>query len=147
MHRWNGGGDVGSHTRDAGETAVLPRSVLAAGRARVFVDENLCAEHARSALSAATLAASEMVTEAVLTGDGPITLRLTCQETTVTLSVTFPTDGAEHDERLRLVDDVAARIIEGISRASGADVVEGQRRIWCTIPTGYVPMPASLARH
>ncbi|HET7356966.1 MAG TPA: hypothetical protein VFJ09_09865 [Nocardioidaceae bacterium] len=137
---------MGTHTLDAAETAVLPRSVLAAGRARQFVDEHLCAEHARSALSAATLAASEMVTEAVLTGDGEIDLNLSCQATTVTLAVTFPTDGAEHDERLRLVDDVAARIIEGISRGSGAGVVEGRRRIWCTIPTGYVPVPASLSR-
>ena len=139
-------GRVGTHTVEAVETAVLSRSVLAAGQARGFVAENLCAEHARPALSAATLAASEMVTEAVLTGDGPISLSLTCQTTAVTLAVTFPTDGAEHDERLRLVDDVAARIIEGISRASGADLVEGQRRIWCTIPTGHVPVPTPSAR-
>ena len=137
---------MGTHTVEVVETAVLSRSVLAAGQAREFVREHLCAEHARPALSAATLAASEMVTEAVLTGDGPITLSLACQATAVTLSVTYPTDGAEHDERLRLVDDVAARIIEGISRASGADVTDGQRRIWCTIPTGYVPVPTSFAR-
>jgi len=137
---------VGSHTDETVETAVLSRSVLAAGRGREFVDRNLCADHARSALSAATLAASEMVTEAVLTGDGPIILTLTCQATAVTLSVSYSTDGNQHDERLRLVDDVAARIIEGISRASGNDVADGRRRIWCTIPTGYLPVPASSVR-
>ena len=41
-------------------------------------------------------------------------------------------------------DEVAARIIEGISRASGNDVVDGRQRMWCTIPTGFVPVSSPL---
>jgi hypothetical protein len=120
---------------------VLAGSVLAAGRARQFVGQVLCAHHARATLSAVTLAASEMVTQAVLSGRGPVSVTLTCQVTSVTLSVVDRTDEARYDERLRLADDVSAMIIEGISRASGNDVVEGRQRMWCTIPTGFVPVP------
>ena len=124
------------------ETTVLAGSVLAAGRARGFVEKVLCPLHARSALSAVTLAASEMATQAVLGGRGPMTVTLSCQATAVTLSVTYTTDTATYDARLRMADEVAARIIEGISRASGNDVVDGRQRMWCTIPTGFVQVPA-----
>ena len=123
------------------ESTVLAGSVLAAGRARQFAAQVLCPHHARAAVSAVTLAASEMVTQAVLGGRGPVAVTLTCQVTTVTLSVTYRADEVRHDERLRMADDVAAMIIEGISRASGNDVLEGRQRMWCTIPTGFAPVP------
>ena len=76
------------------ETTVLARSVLAAGQARGFVEDVLCPRHARSALSAVTLAASEMATQAVLGGQGPMTVTLSCHVTSVTLAVTYTTDTA-----------------------------------------------------
>lgn len=139
---WNESAGLAGSIEHVSETTVLAGSVLAAGRARSFVEEMLCPVHARSALSAVTLAASEMATQAVLGGRGPMTLTLSCQVTSVTLAVTYTTDTATYDVRLRLADEVAAKIIEGISRASGNDVVDGRQRMWCTIPTGFVPMPA-----
>ena len=122
------------------ECTVLAGSVLAAGQARRFMTRVLCAHHAQAAHSAVTLAASELVTQAVLGGHGPVTVTLTCHVTAVTVAVSYPTDEARYDTRLRLADEVAAMIIEGISRASGRDVVDGQQRMWCTIPTGFVPV-------
>ncbi len=124
------------------ESVVLAGSVLAARQARQFAEEVLCPRHAASTLSAVKLAASEMATQAVLGGRGPLTVTLTCQVTAVTFSVTYASEDACYDERLILADEVAALIIQGISRASGNDVVDGRQRVWCTIPTGFVPMPA-----
>jgi hypothetical protein len=106
----------------------------------------LCPEHAGPAESAVLLATSEMATQAALGGNGPFEIVVGCRASVVTVAVTFTTHTTLRDRRLRLADDVAARIIDAVSRESGADVVAGRQRLWCVIPTGYVEVPAPASR-
>jgi len=122
----------------------VSRSVLAPGEARDFVRTNLCREHAHRALGTVTLAASEFATQAVLGGSGPLELSLDCHQTTVTLSVRYRVSAAVTAHSQHLADELSARIIEGISRVSGAEWVnDSERRLWCTIPTGYISLAAA----
>lgn len=119
----------------------LPRSVLAPGAARDFVRENLCYEHASRALGTVTLAASEFTTQAVLGGSGPLQICLECDQTTVTLSVRYRLSAAVSMHGRGVADELSSQIIEGISRVSGAETgSDGERRLWCTIPTGFISL-------
>ena len=138
-------GQRGAHMNSARGT--MSRSVLAPGEAREFIRANLCREHAHRALGTVTLAASEFVTQAVLGGSGPLVVGLDCDQTTVTLSVRYRVSAAVSTHSLDLADDLSSRIIEGISRASGAEWVnDSERRLWCTIPTGYISLAPSPVR-
>ena len=120
----------------------VPRSLKAPGAARRFVEASICGEHASRALGAVRLAASEFATQAALIGNGPLTIGLNCDLTTVTVWVVFPTSVPVFGAPLALADDVAARVIEGISCDWGADCLRDAERVWCTIPTAYKNLPA-----
>jgi hypothetical protein len=127
--------------------ASLPRSVLAPGAARDFVRENLCYEHASRALGTVTLAASEFATQAVLGGSGPLQICLECNQTTVTLSMRYRLSSAVSMHSRGLADELSSQIIEGISRVSGAEIgSDGERRLWCTIPTGFISLATGPVR-
>lgn len=137
------GRDDHSHTARSS----LPRSVLAPGAARDFVRANLCYEHASRALGTVTLAASEFATQAVLGGSGPLTISLECDTTTVTLSVRYRLSAAVSRHSRGLADELSSQIIEGISRVAGAETAnDGERRLWCTIPTGYITLATAPVR-
>jgi len=153
----NGGGVVRKTDQetasDEGEAhwrtarASVPRSVLAPSAARDFVRANLCYDHASRALGTVTLAASEFATQAVLGGSGPIQISLECNQTTVTLSVRYRLSAAVSMHSRGLADELSSQIIEGISRVSGAETgSDGERRLWCTIPTGFISLATGPVR-
>jgi|SRR5690349_5581615 hypothetical protein len=120
----------------------VPRSLQAPRAARRFVEAGICGEHASRALGAVRLAASEFATQAALIGNGPLTIGLNCDLTTVTVWVVFPTSVPVFGAPLALADDVAARVIEGISGDWGTECLRDAERLWCSIPTAYRNLPA-----
>ena len=131
---------------DTTQTTV-PRSLQAPRAARRFVEAGICGEHASRSLGAVRLAASEFATQAALIGDGPLTIGLNCDLTTVTLWVVFPTSVPVFGAPLALADDVAARVIEGISGDWGTECLRDAQRLWCTMPTEYTNLPVEGRAH
>ena len=123
-------------------THTLQSSLLAAAEARAFVAEEVCLRHDPLAVAAAALVASELVTYAVLSGEGPICVALQCGVTTLTLSVTCSMPGQPETTELRLADPVASMIVASVCRSSGTLPTEHGLTMWGTIPTGYVPVVA-----
>jgi hypothetical protein len=126
-------------------TSTLQNSLLAPAEARTFVAERICPRHDPLAIAAAALVASEVVTHATRSGEGPITIALRCDVTTLTLSVTFSIDGPSETPEMRLADPIIGMIVDRICRSSGTLPTEHGLTIWCTIPTGYLPVRASPA--
>lgn len=124
------------------EQCVLDAFPRSARDAREFVDARLCTVHAGRARTAVTLAASEFTTHAALLGTGPVTLTTQCQIATVILAAEYPVpadEDASYDSRLRLFDEISTKVIKGISRTSGSGPHDGGWRLWCHIPTGWMP--------
>lgn len=129
------------------EAALIAPSRRAPGQARHFAERVLCPRHAQHAESAVLLATSEMATQAVLGGEGPFEVVVGCRAAVVTVTLTYTTDVLLGDRRIRMADDVAARIIRAVSRDSGVDVVAGRQRLWCVIPTGCVEVATAASSH
>lgn len=125
---------------DVRGTRTLQGSLRAPAEARAFVVARICPRHDLVATAAAALVASEVVTHAVVNGEGPVTVTLECRVTTLTLSVTGAMDGASQASRLRLADPIADMIVDGICRSSGTLPTEHGLTMWCTIPTGHFPV-------
>jgi hypothetical protein len=130
---------------DVSATRTLQSSLLAPAEARTFVAERICPRHAPLAIAAAALVASEVVTHAGLSGEGPITITLQCHVTTLTLSVTCSMDGPSETTELRLADPIAGMIVDRICRSCGTLPTEDGMTMWCTIPTGYLSVRTSRA--
>ncbi len=125
---------------NASATRTLQNSLLAPAEARTFVAERICSRHDALAIAAAALVANEVVTHAALIGDGPITIALQCDVTNLTLSVTCSTDEPSVTPELRLADPIADMIVNRICRSSGTLPTAHGLTMWCTIPTGYLPV-------
>jgi hypothetical protein len=125
---------------DVSATRTLQRSLLAPAEARTFVAERICPRHDPLAIAAAALVASEVVTHAVLSGEGPITIALDCHVTSLTVWVTCSMDGPSETPELRLTDSMADMIVDKVCRSSGTLPTEDGLTMWCTIPTGYIPV-------
>lgn len=123
---------------DAGAVRILERTLLAPGRARAFVDEQLCPLHGTNALAAVRLVASEIVLHAVRNGEGPIVVAVECDATTVTVSVSCALRVPEEGTRLELGDPISSRIVDSICRASGIARTAWGPTMWCTLPTGHL---------
>jgi hypothetical protein len=121
-------------------TRTLQSSLLAPAEARFFVAERVCSRHDPLAIAAAALVAGEIVTHAVLNGEGPITIALHCHITSLTLSVTCTMDVPPGTPELRLADPIAGMIVDKVCRSSGTLPTEHGLTMWCTIPTGYIPV-------
>lgn len=124
---------------DASAADTLQRTLRAPSEARAFVDAQLCPEHGHYAVAAVRLVASEVVLHAVRSGDGPITIALECDATSVTLWVTCAMDAPEDGGRLQLGDPVSSMIVDGLCRASGTVHTQPGLTMWCTLPTGQMP--------
>lgn len=124
---------------DASAEGTLQRTLRAPSEARAFVDEQLCPEHGHYAVAAVRLVASEVVLHAVRSGDGPVTIALECDVTSVTLRVTCAMDAPVDGARLQLGDPVSSMIVDSICRASGAMHTQPGLMMWCTLPTGQMP--------
>jgi hypothetical protein len=139
QHQPQWGDDEALHC-DVRATRTLKSSLRAPAEARAFVGDRICPRHDRVATAAAALVASEVVTHAVVNGEGPITIALECRVTTLTLSVTCAMTGPSQAPRLRLADPIADKIVDGICRSSGTLPTEHGLTMWCTIPTGHLPV-------
>ena len=139
-----GGLDPTEHTKHA----ALPHTSLEApSEACRYAKKWVCLQHGANAISAVQLAVNEMVTQAVRSNAGTVLVGVSCRTTVLAVSVIYDeAEALRDDERLRLADDMAARIIEGVSRAAGIDVVDGKQRLWCTIPTGVPAGPSPRRR-
>jgi len=124
-------------------TRTLQSSLLAPAEARTFVAERICSRHDPLAVAAASLVASEVVTHAVRCGEGPVIIAVRCDVTTLALSVTCSMDGLSEAPEMRLADPTAGMIVDSICRSSGTLLTEHGLTMWCTIPTGYLPVRAS----
>lgn len=133
----------GSLQCGARATCTLDPSLRAPGQARRFVEERICSEHGALASVAVALAASELVTHAVLHGEGPVTLALECGATSLRLSVACRVPDAAEGPELRLGDAISTMIVHSICRAAGTERTDLGPTMWCTIPTGYLPAPAA----
>ena len=122
----------------ASATRTLPRSLLAPGEARAFVDEQLCPVHGPNAIAAVRLVASEVVLHAVRCGDGPVVVALECEATSVTLTVTCRMRAPSGGARLELGDPISSKIVDSICRASGVVETPDGQTMWCTLPTGHI---------
>jgi len=127
-------------------TYTVQRTLRAPAEARRFVEGHVCPEHDTLATAAIALVASEVVTHAALRGEGPITLALECDVTSLTLLVSCSMDLPEEASELRLGDPVSTMIVGSICRASGTEHTENGSTMWCTIPTGCMPEPVSRGR-
>jgi len=131
----------GAEDEHMARARTLMRSVLAPREAREFVETNLCREHAFRALATVQLAATEFASQAVLSGSGPLEISLSCTRTTVTVAVRYPPSAALARQSLILTDELSTQVIQGISRASGAQTAkDGARRLWCSIATGHISL-------
>lgn len=116
---------------------VLPNSVEAPGMARSFARESVCHEHGREAEAAVTLLANELVTDAVLVGEAPLSLTMECRTSEIAIAVVQPGPVASVSEtphrRLSML------LIDKVSREWGVDATANVTRHWCRVPTGNVP--------
>ncbi len=115
----------------------LPSSLQAPALARDFVKSMVCRDHARAAEPALTLLAEELVTQAMMYGAPPMSLRLRCtmSEATVEVADSSPEVGspavADHAMSMLLIDK--------ISRRWGTDRTRTGKAVWCTVPSGALP--------
>ena len=89
--------------------------------------------------------ASEVVLHAVRSCVGPIIIALRCELTSVTLSVRCSMDAPQSAPRLQLGDLISSMIVDSICRASGTIPTEHGLTMWCSLPTGHVPLVAPTA--
>jgi hypothetical protein len=129
-------GQCGSHA-----TCTLRRSLLAPAEVRRFVEQHVCPRHGDLAVAAVALVATELVTHATLRGQGPITVVLECGVTTLKVSVHCLIVGSGETSTLRLGDTISSMIVDSICRGSGVEHSQSGSTMWCTIPTGYLPIP------
>lgn len=114
-------------------------TLKAPAEVRTFVHRSLCRQHANRIRGPVRLAASEYSTEAALQGEGSFAVRLTCNVSTVTVSVVYTAAVAVKRPELEQPSKISYRIIDNISLSSGREVDGREHTLWCTVPTGYVP--------
>lgn len=110
--------------------------------ARRFVDAHLCPGHGAFVKDALALAASELVTNALLHGQPPVTVHLSClgREARLAVGDTGPwlPDGQGTSGSLGM----GLQIVEKIARDWGTTELDTGKEVWCLIPSG---MPAQVA--
>ena len=117
----------------------LPETLEAPAFARRFVHDVLCPDHGADARAAAELAASEMVTHALLYGRPPFEIEVACRTWDIRLTVT---DGSiDEREVTDPTDQLRVLLLEKIARNGGAAVTSHGKTRWLDIPTGLIPGP------
>jgi anti-sigma regulatory factor (Ser/Thr protein kinase) len=125
-------------TADARVT--LPKSLRAPALARDFVEQNTCMAHGSRAAVALQLLASELVTNAVLYGEAPIWMEISCS--------VYSTQIRVHDENrdepaFRSDDGLGLLLVDKVAHEWGTDVTETGKTVWGTVPTGFMPQQAA----
>lgn len=118
--------------------ATFAKSLQSPGLARDFVHDNICPRHGERGAVTLELLASELVTNAVLYGEPPITMTISCSLYSMRLEVHHENrppeaySGSPEDSLGFLLVDKVAHEWGTVPTASG-------KTIWCTIRTGVVP--------
>jgi two-component sensor histidine kinase len=123
----------------ADQFATFPDSELSPMYGRAFVREHVCPEHATAALGALLLVTSELVTNAVLYGAPPISVRLRCLGTEVHVVVRDMGDGPPDQQGAPGCPGIGLRIVADIADEWGSTPLPSGTELWCRIPTGFVP--------
>ena len=118
------------------EETELPRTLNAARRARRVIDEHLRAHVGRRTLEDVKIIASELVNNAVLHGEGRITLRTQLRAGLVRVEVVD--EGTDNTPEIRESAGPAhpggrgLRIVESLSKRWGT--FEGTTHVWADVP-------------
>ena len=121
------------------QCATFPDSKFSPMRARAFVREYGCPEHASVALGALLLVTSELVTNAVLHGAPPISVQLRCLGTEVQVVVGDMGDGLPDQQGAPGRLGVGLRIVADVADEWGTTPLPSGTEVWCRIPTGFMP--------
>lgn len=113
----------------------LPNDATAPGLARSFLRDAACDVHHAEVLDEAQLLVSELVTNAVLHGAPPITVRVECDGARLLVSVT---DGSSDPAQLRdagpdAVSGRGIRLVDFISDQWGVQPAEPGKDVWFTL--------------
>lgn len=114
----------------------LPRSPTAGAEARQALADALEGRVPQATVQAVTLAATELVNNAVVHGQPPVRLKAALDGDVLRLEVIDDGDGAPA-VREAAGDETGGfglRIIEALSRRWGA--YEGTTHVWCEVPVG-----------
>lgn len=118
--------------------ATFSKSLQSPGLARDFVHENGCAEHGARGSVALELLASELVTNAVLYGEAPITMKIACSVYSMRLEVHHENRAAEAGVESP-ADGLGFLLVDKVAQEWGATLTATGKTIWCTVPTGVLP--------
>lgn len=109
-------------------------SVLAPGQGRDYVRLRSCHQHAFIAMDALLLVTSELITNAVLHGEPPISLQLSCSVSEVRLTVSDTGPRLPREQGMR--GGLGLLIVAGIARQWGTTPLAVGKEVWCRVPTG-----------
>ena len=125
----------------ADQFATFPDSKFSPMHARAFVREHGCPEHASAALGALLLVTTELVTNAVLHGVPPISVRLRCLGTEVDVVVRDMGDGPPDQQGAPGCPGpgLGLRIVADVADAWGTTPLPSGTETWCRLPTGAMP--------
>lgn len=123
--------------------AGFSKSKLTPMHARSYVDRHACPEHGALARDALLLITSELVTNAVLYGESPITVQLSCHATDIRLTVADAGAGLPDEQGTSGRLGTGLRIIAGIARDWGITPRTAGKEVWCVVPTGLIPQQRS----
>ncbi len=126
-------------------STTLPPTSTAPERARVLVDEHLCADHGSLARAAVGLLVAELVSYLAVSGTRWVTLTLDCEVTHVRVSVAVARSGPAL-RRAALSSDVSIRLVEKVARRWGRHRDSDGESVWCTVPTGVLPSRDAVRR-
>ena len=124
--------------------AMFSKSLHSPGLAREFVHENVCPEHGARGAVAQELLASELVTNAVLYGEAPITLKITCSAFSMRIEVHHENRDAEPCAASP-ADGLGFLLVDKVSHEWGTTLTPTGKTVWCTLRTGFVPERRTLA--
>lgn len=118
--------------------ATFTKSLQSPGLARDFVHDKVCAEHGSRGAVALELLASELVTNAVLYGEAPISLRVSCSVWSMRLEVNHENREEEPNDGFP-ADGLGFLLVDKVAHEWGIAPTPTGTRVWCTLRTGVVP--------
>lgn len=118
--------------------AVFEKSLQSPGLVRDFVEKSACAEHGSRGTVALQLLASELVTNAVLYGEAPIRVAISCDGYSMRVEVHDRGD-AEGPGATLPADSLGFLLVNKVAHDWGSLPVAHGRAFWGSIRTGMVP--------
>ncbi|HEX6247995.1 MAG TPA: ATP-binding protein [Nocardioidaceae bacterium] len=118
--------------------AAFEKSLQSPALVRDFVEKNACAEHGSRGTVALQLLASELVTNAVLYGEPPVEVGISCDG--YSMRVEVHDHGAAHpSEEGWAPDSLGFLLVNKVAHEWGVTPVPEGRTFWGSIRTGMVP--------